>query len=180
MPSLYLPSVLPATPTLHSLRVYEHLEPLRVLHIMLKLLMCVYICSCILLNSSLTPVTSFHLAAYRSYTSLIMQVKNTESSSKVHKNKYNKFSNKVNDPLLEAIQREQESIRSKTFTFRGTTSQIIPQRKSKQRSASKNSSSSRFVFENVSSVVPSDPFTFGYIQIGACFPSPSSTFLRLI
>jgi 16S rRNA processing protein RimM len=91
-----------------------------------------------------------------------------KSGRKAHQNKYSTFSKRVLDPLEEAIQNtksiedQKAIIKSKEELKRGTT---IPTNYG-STNVTKGKSVSVF-FSNISKIIPSDPYTFGYIRIGS-------------
>ena len=74
------------------------------------------------------------------------------------------------DPIKETIKRienEKENEREKNIALsptRGTTVPTIAGRMSK-------GNSSAVIFEDVASIIPADPFTFGYVKIGVILGS---------
>jgi hypothetical protein len=94
----------------------------------------------------------------------IVQQSATKSNRREHKNKYATFSKNVEelDPIEQTIKRnaeEEERERLRTAApSRGTTVPIA----AGSGSVSVRVGTGNVTFENVSSVVPSDPITFGY------------------
>jgi hypothetical protein len=79
----------------------------------------------------------------------------------LYANKYNRFSTGKIDPLIEAMEREKKINLGKRIEYRGTTVPVgasIPQ-------LGRNSSRE---FGSFSTIIPSDPYTFGYSKIGTC------------
>eukprot|EP01041_Mallomonas_annulata_P001589 gene1589-3070_t len=99
--------------------------------------------------------------------SLILSTTNTDYKSehsdgpKKHRNKYLKFSKKMEDPIDVAVKRikeEEETIKmERSAPSRGTTVPNIFTYTARKR---------KTAFSNVNIINPSDPFTFGYERIG--------------
>ena len=98
----------------------------------------------------------------------------TNNKDKLHRNKYEQFSKKVQDPLYKTIQNQQQQgldvKGTKTIiSLRGTTVPIKPIRikksisKPNTNTTATTSTSTKNVYM---SIQPSDPFTFGYTEIG--------------
>ena len=104
---------------------------------------------------------------------------------RAHKNKYSKFATKETDPLEAAMLKSNkkeadEKLKAESFNpVRGTTVPMSFKAKAFNQTRhrlSENSASSGNVtipeaavnifFQNQSAIIPSDPFTFGYSQIG--------------
>ena len=104
-----------------------------------------------------------------------------------HKNKYSKFATKETDPLEAAMKKSnekqsEEKMKAESFSpvrgttvpmrFKGNTTKQAVTVKSKEETSSptygvKNTTMIPNVFfQNQSAIIPSDPFTFGYTQIG--------------
>ena len=146
---------------------------------------CLYLLSC-----HLTEVLSFYAD---SCSSRVATIRLTQMMSSIppsdaverrsHKNKYSKFAKEQVDPLKEAMRKSndkqsEEKLTADSFSpVRGTT---VPMKfRANVTRTSRNSSSPSEVqtnatvipkvnifFSNQSSIIPSDPFTFGYTQIG--------------
>lgn len=84
-----------------------------------------------------------------------------ETPNRKHKNKYIKFSNKLEDPILASIKSAKEAHDTASLDtsspVRGTT---VPNIYASPSVVNKT------VYKNVSQIFPSDPYTFGYVRIG--------------
>ena len=99
------------------------------------------------------------------------------NNDKSHRNKYENFSKKLQDPLYKTIQNQQQSLDIKgtkvIIPLRGTTVPIKPIR-IKKSITNKTSTTSHTSTNNNTATIknvymriqPSDPFTFGYTEIG--------------
>ena len=83
----------------------------------------------------------------------------TGGSRKRHENKYGRFSRAAEDPLEQAMSRVRNQTLSQRLLYRGTTVPI-------DQAMPKTSQNSSRVFSSIKDIVPSDPSTFGYAQIG--------------
>ena len=100
-----------------------------------------------------------------------------------HKNKYSKFATKETDPLEAAMKKSndklsEEKTKAESFSpVRGTTvpmrykgnitkQTIIDQTNSSTIGMENSTMATNIFFQNQSAIIPSDPFTFGYTQIG--------------
>jgi 16S rRNA processing protein RimM len=87
----------------------------------------------------------------------------------VKKNKYEQFSSQQVDPLLAAIEKAERDQLALLLSHqsnnpvRGTT---VPTIQASNNITKSKDASQLLLFRNSSSVVPSDPLTFGYIEIG--------------
>lgn len=88
---------------------------------------------------------------------------------RVKKNKYEQFSSQQVDPLLAAIEKAERDQLALLLSHqsnnpvRGTT---VPTIQASNNVTKSKDASQLLLFRNSSSVVPSDPLTFGYIEIG--------------
>ena len=104
---------------------------------------------------------------------------------RAHKNKYSKFATKETDPLEAAMRKSNEKqadekLKAESFNpVRGTTVPMSFKAKAFNQTRHRLSESSaaagnvtipepavNIFFQNQSAIIPSDPFTFGYSQIG--------------
>ena len=113
------------------------------------------------------PITFFQFALSAFSTTNNIEEK-LKVERKTHQNKYSTFSKRILDPLQEAIlntksiEDQRAIIKSKEEMKRGTT---VPTNYG-STNVSKAHNASVF-FSNVSKIIPSDPYTFGYIRIGS-------------
>lgn len=97
-----------------------------------------------------------------------------------HKNKYSEFSKRSErDPIEEAMHKADAAAAvvrvENAVPSRGTTvptlaasPKRVPASKKNITSSSGGNQTETAVFDKYESIVPSDPFTFGYVQIGKC------------
>lgn len=107
---------------------------------------------------------------------VVLEVRNNGENHqrRVKKNKYEQFSTQQVDPLLVAIEKAERDQLSLLMSHqsnnpvRGTTVPTIQASNNinTKLMKSKDDVSQLLLFRNSSSVVPSDPLTFGYIEIG--------------
>ena len=81
------------------------------------------------------------------------------TSLKKHQNKYDRFSRAKEDPLVEAMSRARNLSLSQRLVYRGTTVPL-------EDAIPKTSRNSSRTFKDIRDIVPSDPSSFGYLQIG--------------
>lgn len=138
-----------------------------------------YVCRIILYCHIIRTITRcyhvYYLSTSQNLLSLQMNsdqmsyINSKSNTRRIKINKYSNFSKKESDPLLIAIENSNlETINSKidySLPSRGTTvptilaSNNIPTNLEQQKT--------KVPYQHINKIVPSDPFTFGYVEIGS-------------